>query len=134
MATSEERMRVLRMVQEGKITAQQGVQLLDALDAGQRRAASKGVVPVPPNPPAIPGAGRWFRVMVTDTNTGKTRVNVRLPVSLVSAGMKMGARFSPQVEGLDAEQLMGFLNSGAVGKIVDVYDEDDGEHVEVFIE
>lgn len=133
MATSEERMRVLRMVQEGKITAQQGVQLLDALDAGQRRA-NKGMVAAPPTPPAIPGAGRWFRVMVTDTNTGKTRVNVRLPVSLVSAGMKMGARFSPQVEGLDAEQLMGFLNSGAVGKIVDVYDEDDGEHVEVFIE
>lgn len=133
MATSEERMRVLRMVQEGKITAQQGVQLLDALDAGQRRPG-KGVAPAVPIPPAVPGSGRWFRVMVTDTNTGKTRVNVRLPVSLVSAGMKMGARFSPQVEGLDAEQLMGFLNSGAVGKIVDVFDEDDGEHVEVFIE
>lgn len=133
MATSEERMRVLKMVQEGKITAQQGVQLLDALDAGQRRA-NKGMVPAPPTPPAIPGSGRWFRVLVTDTNTGKTRVNVRLPVSLVSAGMKMGARFSPQVEGLDAEQLMSFLNSGAVGKIVDVYDEEDGEHVEVFIE
>ena len=133
MATSEERMRVLRMVQEGKITAQQGVQLLDALDAGQRRPG-KGIPSAVPAPPAVPGSGRWFRVMVTDTNTGKTRVNVRLPVSLVSAGMKMGARFSPQVEGLDAEQLMGFLNSGAVGKIVDVYDEDDGEHVEVFIE
>ncbi len=135
MATSEERMRVLRMVQEGKITAQQGVQLLDALDAGQRRTPSKGAAGLPPHTlPAVPGGGRWFRVMVTDTNTGKTRVNVRLPVSLVSAGMKMGARFSPQVEGLDAEQLMGFLNSGAIGKIVDVYDEDDGEHVEVFIE
>lgn len=133
MATSEERIRVLKMVQEGKITAQQGVQLLDALDSGQKRA-SKAAPPTSPAPPSLPGSGRWFRVMVTDTNTGKTRVNVRLPVSLVSAGMKMGARFSPQVEGLDAEQLMSFLNSGAVGKIVDVFDEDDGEHVEVFIE
>jgi hypothetical protein len=59
---------------------------------------------------------------------------VRMPLSIVSAGMKMGARFAPQVEGLDTELLMGFLNSGEVGKIVDVYDEDDGEHVEVFIE
>jgi hypothetical protein len=61
-------------------------------------------------------------------------VNVRLPVSLVNAGMKMGARFSPQVDGLDRNQLMEFLQSGATGKVVDVVDDDDGEHVEVFIE
>ncbi len=133
MATVEERTKILKMIQEGKISAEQGVQLLDALDAGAQQR--KPGIPTPPAPPA--GAGRgshWFRVLVTDTNTGKTRVNVRLPVGLVSAGMKMGARFSPQVEGLDPEQLMEFLNSGETGKIIDVVDEEDGEHVEVFIE
>jgi hypothetical protein len=133
MATVEERMKILKMIQEGKITAEQGVQLLDAMDAGAQRA--KPGIPTPPAPPAGPGRGsHWFRVLVTDTNTGKTRVNVRLPVGLVSAGMKMGARFSPQVERLDPQQLMEFLNSGETGKIIDVVDEDDGEHVEVFIE
>jgi hypothetical protein len=29
---------------------------------------------------------------------------------------------------------MEFLNSGETGKIIDVVDEEDGEHVEVFIE
>ena len=141
MATAEERVKILNMIREGKISPEQGVQLLQVLDEGVRKAK-------PPQPPAVPafpaiptpptanmrGTGRWFRVMVTDTNTGKTRVNVRLPVGLVSAGVKMGARFAPQVEGLDAEQLMQYLNAGETGKIVDVYDEEDGEHVEVFIE
>jgi hypothetical protein len=75
-----------------------------------------------------------MRVKVTDVHTGKTRVNVRLPVSLVHAGMKMGARFSPEVQGLDAAQLMQSINSGETGQIFDVYDDEDGEHVEVFIE
>ena len=71
---------------------------------------------------------------VTDTNNGKTRVNVRLPLNMVSAGVKMGMRFSPEVEGLDINELMTFINSGETGQIVDVFDEEDGEHVEVFIE
>lgn len=129
MATPEERMKILKMIQEGKITAEQGAQLIRALDHPRGPAA-----PAAPPPPLPPRAPRYFRVRVTDTATGKTRVNVRLPVNLVSAGMKMGARFSPEVQGLNMEELSRHINSGEVGKIVDVFDDKDGEHVEVFIE
>ena len=77
---------------------------------------------------------RYLRVLITDTDTGKARVNVRLPVSLINSGMRMGARFAPEIEGLDSEDLNAWLNSGEVGQIVDIFDEDDGEHVEVFLE
>ncbi len=77
---------------------------------------------------------RYLRVLVTDTDTGKTRVNVRLPVSLINSGLKMGARFAPEIEGLEMEDLNAWMNSGEVGQIVDIFDEDDGEHVEVFLE
>lgn len=156
-ASPEERMKILKMVQEGRISAEDGVQLLEALSSAESAAnavasakstaaeqrikggfAAPGrpVQPPYPTPPASPGSrtSRWFRVLVTDTKTGKTRVNVRLPVSMVDAGIKLGARFAPQVQGLDTEHLMEHLNSGEVGKIVDVYDDEDGEHVEVFIE
>jgi hypothetical protein len=152
MGSSEERLHILKMIQEGKLTAEQGAQLIEALEESVG-AAPAGVPPGslpprPPNPPEepLPDAGRqeaasgggrgqrWFRVRVTDVNTGKTRVNVRLPVNLVQAGLKMGARFSPEVQGLDPDQLMQFIKSGEVGKLVDVVDDEDGEHVEVFIE
>jgi hypothetical protein len=133
MATSEERIKILKMVQDGKITADQAAELLKALES---RAAPAGAAPGQAVPPgqANPARGRWFRVRITDTDTGKTRVNVRMPLSVVTAGMKMGMRFSPEVEGMDISQLAELIQSGETGQIVDVFDEEDGEHVEVFVE
>jgi hypothetical protein len=130
MIRSEERMKVLKMVESGKITAAEATQLLEALD--EAPTAGKGAPPVPPAPSSM--GGRWFRVRVTDSDTGKVRVNVRLPVGVVNAGLKMGMRFAPQVEGMDIEALTSMINSGEIGQIVDVMDDKDGEHVEVFIE
>lgn len=136
MANAEERLKILTMLQEGKITADQAARLLEALES-----ATKGVhkPPTPPTPPSPlshspAGGGRWMRVRVTDTDSGKTRVNIRLPLNLVSSGIKMGMRFAPEVDGLDPNDLMAWVRSGEVGQIVDVYDDEDGEHVEVFIE
>lgn len=130
MATSPERLKILKMIQEGRITPEEGIELLDMLGDGGSKA--RGNTPEPQVQPK--SNAQWFRVVVTDTKTGKTRVNVRLPVSLVHAGMKMGAKFSPQVEGLDQKHLSEFLQSGATGKVVDVFDDEDDEHVEVYIE
>lgn len=130
MIRGEERMKVLRMVEAGKITAEEATQLLESLDDAPINP--KGAPPVPGVPPS--SGGRWFRVRVTDSRTGKLRVNVRLPVGVINAGLKMGMRFAPQMEGMDANTISSMINSGEIGQIVDVTDEEDGEHVEVFIE
>ncbi len=142
MATMEERMKILQMVQEGKITPEDAAQLLEAINVGSAQAAQQ-----PPRRPYSPGdpmsgqgpAGlgrkpRFLRVRVTDNETGRPRVNVRLPIGMVSVGLKMGSKFAPQIEGLDADQLMQMIESGDLGQIVDVVDDEDGEHVEVFLE
>ena len=134
MATSEERMKILKMVQDGKITAAQAAELLKALENRTTPPSGAPGQAVPPGQQATPSRGRWFRVRITDTDTGKTRVNVRMPLSVVTAGMKMGMRFSPEVEGMDITQLAELIQSGETGQIVDVFDEEDGEHVEVFVE
>ncbi len=138
MATSEERMKILQMVQEGKITPEDAAQLLEAISQGSAAAAQTRRAGMPvETAEGSTGLGRkprFLRVRVTDTDTGRPRVNVRLPISMVSVGLKMGSKFAPQVEGLDAEQLMQVIESGELGQIVDVTDEEDGEHVEVFLE
>ncbi len=133
MANAEERLKILTMLQEGKINADQAARLLEALESAASAARN---APKPPTPPSYGpvGGGRWMRVRVTDTDSGKTRVNIRLPLNLVSSGIKMGMRFAPEVDGLDPNMLMDWVRSGEVGQIVDVYDDEDGEHVEVFIE
>lgn len=132
MVSTEERLKILQMIQDGKITAEEGVKLMESLERQDMPPMSTNR----PGPTGIPGnkGQRWMRVRVTDTKTGKTQVNVRLPVSLINAGMKMGARFGPEIEGMDMEQLKQIIRSGETGRVIDVYDDEDGDHVEVFIE
>jgi hypothetical protein len=124
MATVEERMKILKMIEEGKISAEEGAKLLAAL-ADSRR---------PPSPPNTGGEGRWFRVRVTDLATGKPKVNVNIPMGLVQVGMKMGARFAPGLENEQMDVIAEALRSGATGKILEATDEEDGELVEIFVE
>lgn len=135
MANAEERLKILQLLQDGKINADQAARLLEALETStaQTKGASRPPGSPPPPPPSS-GSGRWLRVRVTDTDTGKTRVNLRLPLNLVASGIRMGMRFAPEIEGLDVNELMAFIQSGESGHLVDVYDDEDGEHVEVYIE
>ena len=48
--------------------------------------------------------------------------------------MKIGAHLVPEIEGVDMDKIMDAFQQGVTGKIVDVVDEVDGEHVEIFIE
>ena len=124
MATAEERLKILKMIDEGKISAEEGAKLLAALSESRK-----------PNPKtALRGAtgpARWLRVRVTDTFTGKTKATVNLPLRLVDAGLNIAAKYAPDVA---FDELVEAINAGAEGKIIDVFDEEDGEHVEIFIE
>ena len=124
MATPEERMKILKMINEEKISAQEGAQLLSALTQ-----SDKGSVPR-----SKAGAARWLRVRVTDVSTGRSKATVQIPLALVDAGMKIGAHFAPEIEGMDMDSILDAFQKGMTGKIVDVVDDEDGEHVEIFIE
>ena len=126
MASSEERMKILKMIEEGKLSAEEGTKLLTAL--------SDKRMPTPPRPPGMPGGPRWLRIRVTDIRSGRSKASVQIPLALVDAGMKIGAHFAPEVQGVDMTNVMEAVRSGMTGKIIDVTDEEDGEHVEIYVE
>ena len=123
MASTEERMKILKMIDEGKLSAEEGAKLLSALSAGRSGPA-----------PFTAGGARWLRVRVTDLGTGRTKATVQIPISLMEAGMKIGAHFAPEVAGVDMNEVMTALRAGMTGKIIDAMDEEDGEHVEIYVE
>lgn len=128
MTTAEERQRVLEMINEGKITAEEGANLLKALTGPAKKPHI--------SPKGRSGQPRWLRVHVTDMVNGKTKVRVNLPLKLMNAGLGIAAQFAPE-EMADAnmmESIKEALNENMVGKIVDVIDEEDQEHIEIFIE
>ncbi len=127
MTTVEERLKILKMIEDGKISAEEGAKLLAALSEGRRGPG----IPTPPRPP---GGPRTLRIRVTDVNSGRSKASVQIPLDLVDAGMKIGAHFAPEVQGMDLNTLMQAIRSGMTGKIIDVMDDEDGEHVEIYVE
>jgi hypothetical protein len=123
MADRQERAKILKMIEGGKITAEEGSRLLAALSKGQ---AQKTV--------SQQEKARWLRVRVSEIDTGKTTVNVNLPIGLVDVGLRMGARFVPDMEGIELEELSDALQEGMTGKIIDIVDEDEGQRVEIYFE
>ena len=119
---NEERTRILKMVSEGKVTAEEGTKLLETLH----------------DPVFTPNSSRktpnWFHVRVSDLATGKNKVNVNLPFNLVRAGIKVGAHFAPELHDIDWEEVISAIQEGVPGRIVEVEDEDGGEKVEIYVE
>ena len=118
----KDRMQVLRMLEEGKITSDDAAKLLDALEPG---GAADGA----------PQAGKRLLIKVTDARTGKKKVNLRIPIGLA----KIASKFIPSKsrrklaeEGIDVDAVLSQVIVGNLGKIVDV--ESDEDLVEVTIE
>lgn len=126
MATTEERMQILSMVAEGKISAEDGAKLLAALEPEKKKEVRTTA--------GEPSEPRWFRVRVTDLETGRSKVSVNLPMSLVDVGTRMGARFAPELEDMDFADIIDQVKSGAQGKIIEVEDVEGGERVEIYVE
>lgn len=119
-------MQILNMVEEGKITAEEGVRLLDALE-NNRKTEYHSKAP----------KAKWFKIKVIDPKNGE-KVNVKLPISLIGVGTKLASKFSPEfnktgLNDADMEEILRIAQSGEIGKILEV-NTDDGAKVEIVIE
>jgi hypothetical protein len=72
-------------------------------------------------------------VQVNDLATGKCKVKVNVPLRMVKFGLSIGKRFAPELEGMDWDDLSRVMTEDA-GLLVDVQDEEDGEHVQIYVD
>lgn len=79
-----ERRDVLEMLAQGKITADEAERLLAALDKSQTSEAAAEGSPKP--------KPRFMRVLVDD---GKSKVNAKVPLQLLRAGVKLASVIPP---------------------------------------
>jgi Asp-tRNA(Asn)/Glu-tRNA(Gln) amidotransferase B subunit len=92
---NEQRKDILDMLAEGKITAEEAEQLIAALERDQPVAAA--VADADARPRTKP---KYLRVMVDAIDDGTpSRVNVRVPLQLIRAGVKLAALIPPQALG-----------------------------------
>ena len=135
---SEALERVLQLVAQGKLSAEDAAPLLDALEGKPKGAPGAPRPPEPPSPPQFgadlgPAANasgsqpRFARVEVRER--GRRVVDLRIPISL--------GRFAlSRVPGLSSQQIAEVedaVTSGAHGPILDVQDPD-GDGVRIVLE
>ncbi|MBN2209215.1 MAG: hypothetical protein JW759_07955, partial [Candidatus Coatesbacteria bacterium] len=116
----EERRKILEMVRDGTISADEAARLLDALRDQEDTVRRTRRRP------------RWVRIRVTDTREDRVRVNLTLPVGLVRAGLRAGGSIAG-IEGLNTAGLEEMLDRGEVGHLLDINDDADGERIEIFV-
>jgi hypothetical protein len=117
----EERMQVLKMIEEGKISADEAARLFDALESQEAEGKS--------------GEAKKLRIRVTDRETQQHKVNLTIPLGLAKLAVKFIPPKTKQklaAEGVDIDALLAQVLSENVGKVVDVETED--ELVEVYME
>ena len=87
---NQERSRILDLLATGKITAEEAARLLDALEASSAEGAAAQASATTAGPSGAPkpsGIPKFMYVKVVSTNGDN--VNVKIPLSLVRAGLKL---------------------------------------------
>jgi hypothetical protein len=116
--------RVLRLVAEGRLTAEEAGPILDSLDAAQANPPRPGAPPAEPSADDSPA--RALRVEITDR--GRTVVNLRVPLSLGRAAINR----VPGISELTSERIREAIAAGIKGPIIDI--DDEGDRVKISIE
>ena len=124
MTTStDERNRILNMIESGQITAGQAAQLLDTLLPEYEQ--SGGQV-----------ENRTVRIWITDMSTNRRKMNMTatMPVYLVSMSLRLLARLLPQLNDSTIQNVIRAMERTTTGRLLDMQDLEEGKRLEIFVE
>lgn len=121
----EERDRVLHMLEEGQITAEQAAELLDALDSEREPVVER------PKP-----RERVLRVRTTSLGmrAQKSQTLAAIPLQVIKTGLSLGMNLLPQLRSEALQDLMRSIEQGVIGRVLDLQDLEKGERLEIFVE
>ena len=134
---SDDRLEILRMVENGTVSAEEAARLFEALDRTERAAPGFGftsgaqaTAPIPPVAPLPLKANRVVRFRVTEGE--QPVLNLALPLGLIDSGVKIAKRFTGGDLMVDGNDLKQTVNEGFRGSLLDINDGD--QHVEIIVE
>lgn len=126
---SQEKLKILEMIQNKTITAQEGADLLNAVDSDKKE------------PIKTKQAFKMFRIKILSGDGDKVNVSIPLEFAKMAlSGSKSGGKQFMKLDklkdmdiDLDFDQILDLIESGTDGKIVDI-ESADGDIVKIFVE
>ena len=155
------RKEILEMLSRGEIDIDHATELLAQLPASSAPEAPPPPMPEmpqtpetppapeaafePPAPPPVPapqpprhksvGKGRSLHIEVSELDTGRSRVRINVPLGLMRFGMKIGARFTNELDRDTVNDVLHALDGEEIaGTLVEVEDVEDNERVHIYID
>lgn len=124
MSNNEEKLLILKMIEEGKVTSAEGLELLDAVESKSSQMKSTS-------------NAKWLKIRISEGD--KAKVNVNIPVSLIDIGLKLADKMSPEMKDMDLnnidfDEIIEAVKNGAEGKLVDIYDEEENQKIEIYVD
>ena len=127
---SDEIATVLRLVSEGKLTAEEAAPIIEALSRPTPPRAADSATASTSGGGATKGASRGRRVRIQVTERGRRVVDVRVPLAFAA----MAAKMVPGIPESYATLIKQAVETDQVGPIVDIAEDDDGDAVLISIE
>jgi hypothetical protein len=124
MTTStDERNRILNMIESGQITAAEAAQLLDTLEPQHEQSGRQM-------------ENRTVRIWMTDISTNHRKMNMTatMPVYLVSVSLRLLARLVSQLNDSTIQNVLRAIERDTTGRLLDLQDLEEGKRLEIFVE
>jgi len=128
---NEDELKILKMIEAGTITADEGMKLLEAIGSGDKKRQNTQNTQNTPKKTL-----RVIRLNIFDEHKNN-QVDIKLPLALFKAGVKIGEKFSPDLqsvmEEINYDEILKSINEGATGEITTIKTHD-GHSIQIFFE
>lgn len=115
---SEDIKKILKMVEDGKITSDEASILIEAMRANNEIKTTS--------------RAKSIKIYVYDKVNDKKKVDITIPLSIAKSFLKFGLKFAPKdkiqigdqsLDSLDFDEIINSIENGAEGTLVDVDEE-----------
>ncbi|MBN1756515.1 hypothetical protein JW877_09955 [bacterium] len=86
----EEHKKILNLLAEGKINADEAERLLRALDSSEEQFEREETLVIAKEK----SKGKWLKIKVYENDLERPKVNIRIPLNLVKIAAKVGAKLN----------------------------------------
>ena len=147
------RMEILDLLARGKISIDDAVLILQTgqqKDNSARSDVEDNAAPVPivsmeseaaaeeqdeyGNDAVAAKGVRWLRISVSDSDSGKNKVRINLPVGMIKFGLGMARLLVPNELESGLADIDSVFTESEGGMLIDVQDDENREHVQIYFE
>lgn len=121
---NEDELKILKMIETGTITAEEGAKLLEAIQiSDKKKQTQKKTLKI-------------VKLLIKDKSEEQD-IEIKLPLAIFKAGFKIGGKFSPELQKtmneVNYDEILQNVQDGTVGEVTTVVT-NDGHTIKIYIE